>query len=200
MTDVRVGRLLIASLHQAIHDELPMRAEFYDHWLGSDAWRTGEVDLAALTAVLGFLRTEGEAYDRVVSRGGRLAAEWTVASMSRGRRRLVSWLPSWLRTRAALRTAVRVVRSLTSAREVRARVRQQRAEVRVTASVFCAVREPAAAPLCGFHLAAAIETFRQLGVPASGRVERCHAVDRNGCLLLVEVSPAHAIEQPAIAA
>ena len=74
-----------------------MRAEFYDHWLGSDAWRTGEVDLAALTAVLGFLRTEGEAYDRVVSRGGRLAAEWTVASMSRGRRRLVSWLPSWLR-------------------------------------------------------------------------------------------------------
>jgi hypothetical protein len=177
-----------------------MRAEFYDHWLGSDAWRDGEVDLAALSAVLGFLRTEGDAYDRVVSRGGRLAAEWTVASMSSGRRRLLSWLPGWLRTRVALRTAVRVVRSLTSSREVRARVRQQCAEVRVTASIFCAVRERAASPLCGFHLAAAVETFRQLGVPATGRVERCHAVDRNGCVLLVDVSRARAAEKTAIAA
>jgi hypothetical protein len=200
MTDVRVGRLLIASLHQAIHDELPDRAEFYDHWLGSDAWRDGAVDLAALIAVLGFLRTEGEAYDRVVTRGGRLAAEWTVASMSGGRRRLLTWLPAWLRKRAALRTAVRVVRSLTSSREVRARVRQQSAEVRVTASVFCAVRERAAAPLCGFHLAAAVETFRQLGVAATGRVARCHAMDRDGCLLVVDVSRARAAEIPAIAA
>jgi hypothetical protein len=200
MTDVRVGRLLIASLHQAIHDELPMRAEFYDHWLSSEDWRDGAVDLAALTAVLGFLRTEGDGYHRVVARGGRLAAEWTVASMSPGRRRLVSWLPGRLRARAALRTAVRVVRSLTSSREVRARVRQQRAEVRVTASVFCTVRERAAAPLCGFHLAAAVETFRQLGVAATGYIERCHAVDRNGCLLLVDVSGACAAEKPAIAA
>src|SRR5687767_3031230 len=150
MTDVRVGRLLVASLHQAIHEELPMRAEFYDHWLGADAWRDGSVDLAALSAVLGFLRTEGDAYERVVARGGRLAAEWTVASMSSSRRRLLSWLPSALRRRAALRTAVGVVRSLTTSREVRARVRQKRAEVRVTASVFCAVRERTARPLCGF--------------------------------------------------
>jgi len=177
-----------------------MRAEFYDHWLGPDVWRDGAVDLAALTAVLGFLRTEGEAYERVVARGGRLAAEWSVASMSPGRRRLVTWLPVRLRTRAALRTAAHVVRALTSAREVRARVRRRGAEVRVTASVFCAVRDRAPRPLCGFHLAAAVETFRQFGLPATGRVERCHAMDRDGCLLLVTLSSAQDDAQPAIAA
>jgi hypothetical protein len=192
--------LLVASLHQAIHEELPMRADFYDHWLGPDAWRDGALDLAALVAVLGFLRTEGDAYDRVVARGGRLAAEWAVATMSPGRRRVLSWLPVRLRTRAALRTAVQVVRALTTSREVRARVRRRGAEVRITASVFCAVRERAPRPLCGFHLAAAVETFRQFGLAAAGRVERCHAMDRDGCLLLVTISSARDEAQPAIAA
>jgi hypothetical protein len=177
-----------------------MRAEFYDHWIGADAWRDGSVDLAALSAVLGFLRTEGDAYERVVTRGGRLAAEWTIASMSAGRRTLLTRLPAALRRRAALRTAVRVVRSLTSSREVRARVRHSGAELRVTASVFCAVREPVARPLCGFHLAAAIETFRQLRVAATGQVERCHAIDRQGCVLLVTLSRFVSAEAPAIAA
>ena len=59
--DVRVGRVLVAALQQAIAEELPTRAEFYDHWLGPDGRRDGTLGQAPMTAVLGFLRTEGAA-------------------------------------------------------------------------------------------------------------------------------------------
>ena len=31
--DARIGRVLVASLHQAIADVLPDRLEFYENWL-----------------------------------------------------------------------------------------------------------------------------------------------------------------------
>src|SRR5580692_1067588 len=64
MIDARVGRLLAASLHQAIADELPQRLEFYEGWLRGQAMRDGTIGLAPITGVLGFLRTEGDAYHR----------------------------------------------------------------------------------------------------------------------------------------
>jgi hypothetical protein len=33
MTESRIGRVLVASLHQAIADLLPTRLEFYENWL-----------------------------------------------------------------------------------------------------------------------------------------------------------------------
>ena len=62
MSEVRIGRILVASLHQAIADLLPTRLEFYENWLNSAGLREGTVGLAAISAVLSFLRTEGEAY------------------------------------------------------------------------------------------------------------------------------------------
>ena len=82
MTEARVGRLLAACLHQAILDDLPQRIEFYEHWLHSEGLRDGNIGLSPMIAVLGFLRTEGDAYDLVASRAGQLAAEWTVTSLS----------------------------------------------------------------------------------------------------------------------
>ena len=33
MSESRIGRVLVASLHQAIADLLPTRLEFYENWL-----------------------------------------------------------------------------------------------------------------------------------------------------------------------
>src|SRR5262245_40602279 len=105
MTEARVGRLLAASLHQAIAEVLPDRLDFYEEWLHPDGLRDGSIGRAPLSGVIGFLRLEGDNYGRVVSRAGTLAADWTVLSMTAMKRRVVSALPRALRTRAAMRIA-----------------------------------------------------------------------------------------------
>ena len=68
MTEGGVGRLLVASLHQAIADLLPTRLEFYEGWLNPAGLRDGRIGLASVAAVLSFLRLEGEAYRLVAAR------------------------------------------------------------------------------------------------------------------------------------
>ena len=75
MRDTRIGRVLAASLHQAIVDILPARLEFYENWLSSAGFRKGTIGLAPIQAVLSFLRREGDAYALVVARAGEYAAE-----------------------------------------------------------------------------------------------------------------------------
>ena len=71
MSEPRIGRVLVASLHQAIADVLPERLEFYENWLSSSGLREGTIGLAPLSAVLSFLRGEGAAlYDQVTRRAG----------------------------------------------------------------------------------------------------------------------------------
>src|SRR4030081_2734907 len=111
MSEARIGRVLVASLHQAIADLLPTRLEFYENWLNVSGLREGTIGLAPLSAVLGFLRTEGEAYDLITSRAGEYAADWTFHNLSPLGRRLVRALPTPLRVRAALRTSRALVRS-----------------------------------------------------------------------------------------
>ena len=77
--DARIGRVLVASLHQAIADVLPDRLEFYENWLTVPGLREGTIGLAPLSAVLSFLRLEGEAYNRTTARAGEYAADWTVS-------------------------------------------------------------------------------------------------------------------------
>lgn len=176
MTEVRVGRLLAACLHQAIAEELENRLEFYEHWLRSDTLRGGAVGLASIRAVTGFLRTEGPAYQRVMARAGDLAAEWNMQLVPGFRRRLIGLLPYGLKARAAMRVASALVGSTFSG--TRAAVRVRRSEVRfdVTSSVFCEVRERQSEPLCGFYLALAVGTLRRCGIVSHGRVADCHAV------------------------
>jgi hypothetical protein len=200
MPEARVGRLLTASLHQALTEELPQRLDFYEHWLGSEAVRGGPLALAPLTAVIGFLRTEGDGYGRVMSRAGRLAAEWTAANWSPLRRRTLLWLPAPLRARLGLRLTAGLVRSMSSATRTSSRIRKRQARLRVTDSIFCEVRERQPAPLCVFYAAAAAEVLRQLGLAAHAHVDRCRAVDRSSCVIVLDFSGAAARPDPAIAA
>ena len=80
MREAGIGRVLVASLHQAIADLLPTRLGFYENWLNAEGLREGTIGLAPLFAVLSFLRQEGDAYRLITSRAGAYTAEWTVHS------------------------------------------------------------------------------------------------------------------------
>ena len=100
MSEARIGRVLVASLHQGISDVLPTRLAFYESWLDAQGLRDGTIGLAPLYAVLSFLRQEGsEAYETITTCAGVYAAEWTVESMPPLQRRFIKSAPAWLRGR-----------------------------------------------------------------------------------------------------
>src|SRR4029078_3545354 len=76
MSEPRIGRVLVASLPQSIADLLPARLEFYENSLTGAGLRDGSIGLARLSAVLSFLRSEGEAYNPITARAGEYAAAW----------------------------------------------------------------------------------------------------------------------------
>jgi len=198
--DARIGRVLVASLHQAIADVLPDRLEFYENWLTVPGLREGTIGLAPLSAVLSFLRLEGEAYNRTAARAGEYAADWTVSNMSAFERRLICALPAVLRARAAFRTVRGLVRSTYPGSRVKVKLRRGTAAIDLRGSLFCETREPTATPLCGFYVAAIARVLSQFALEASAEVHECRAATRGkGCRLNVEVRGASA-GQPAAAA
>jgi hypothetical protein len=213
MTEPRIGRVLVASLHQAIADVLPMRLEFYENWLNTSGLREGTIGLAPLSAVLGFLRTEGEAYPLITARAGQYAADWTVDNLSGFERRVIRALPPALRARAALRTARSLVRSTYPGSRAIVRLRSGRASIDLRGSLFCEVREASASPLCGFYAAAIVHVLELFSLRADGHVSECRAsggrekgaltaAKGNGverCLLSVVVQGARVDEPAAVA-
>jgi hypothetical protein len=188
MRESGIGRVLVASLHQAIGDLLPTRIGFYENFLVVDALRDGTIGRAPLSAVLSFLRQEGEPYERIMVRAGELAAEWTVASMTPFERSTIASAPVWLRTRLVLRVARQLVRR--SCEQSRAASRYRRGTVRVelTASVFCAVREPMHKPLCGYYAAAFSRLLALFELPATTVVTSCRGRGETACLLTLSLT------------
>jgi bacteriochlorophyll 4-vinyl reductase len=188
VSEARIGRVLVASLHQAIADELPMRLEFYENWLNASGLREGTIGLAPLSAVLSFLRGEGDAYNQITAKAGRYAADWTVSTMPTLRRRMLEMLPAPLRMRMALRTAGGLVRATYPGSRAIVRLRRGTASVELRGSLFCEVREASVQPLCGFYAAAIARVLEQFALRADARVDECRAAGgRKGCLLGVVV-------------
>lgn len=200
MTEVHLGRLLAASLHQAIGEILPMRLDFYENWLHSEGLRDGSIGMAPMIAILGFLRTEGDAYERVVSRAGDLAAEWTLLSFSPTRRRVIAALPRFFRLRAAVRAARDVALAVSSGSRVSSRVRGSSVRLEFAASLFCAVRGVQTLPLCGFYRALAARTLATFALPAQARVDQCRAMGADTCVVVLDIGAAQAAPEPAVAA
>jgi hypothetical protein len=200
MTDALLGRLLPACLHQAIVDVMPQRLDFYEEWLRPVGLRDGTIGLAPLSAVIGFLRTEGAAYDAVVARAGTLAAQWSIEELSPFQRRFGLSLPVGLRCRYALRVAGRIVRDVLSTSTAAATVRRGRATVRVQSSAFCATREAQTEPLCGFYRALAVETLRAFQIESNARIESCHAVSGGACVIMIDIVSRQRAVEPARAA
>ena len=186
MSEPRIGRVLVASLHQAIADILPTRLEFYENWLNVSGLREGTIGLAPLTAVLSFLRAEGHAYSLITQRAGEYAAAWTFENVSPLERRIVRALPAGLRARAALRTARGLVRATYPSSRAMTRVKGGVVTVDLRGSLFCEVRETSVEPLCGFYASAIAGVLKLFDVTADARVSECRAAGAaRGCQLSV---------------
>jgi predicted hydrocarbon binding protein len=188
MTDAHVGRLLVAAIHQAIADELPVRSEFYEHWLKGERVRDGSVGQAAMLAVLGFLRAEGEPYHAVMTRAGRYAAEWTSDAMSGFERRFIAAWPRRLRARFVLRVARRLMLEGFERSKVSVTMRQDVMRVEVRDSLFCRTREKQAAPLCDLHVALVLRLLEIFGLPAGVTIESCLGTSAPTCVMVVTLA------------
>ena len=196
MREAGIGRVLVASLHQAISDILPTRLAFYENWLHAEGLREGTIGLAPLYAVLSFLRQEGDAYQLITTRAGEYAAEWTVQSMPPAQRWLIKSAPQWLRSRALLRMARRLVRSSYQGSRAISSLRRGTASVDVRASIFCTVREPVPAPLCGFYAAAFTRLMVLFNIGAHTEVVACRGTGEASCVLKVALQNGQPAEAP----
>jgi hypothetical protein len=199
MSEPRIGRVLVASLHQAIADILPTRLEFYENWINVSGLREGTIGLAPLSAVLSFLRTEGAAYDLITARAGEYAADWTIRGLAPFERRVIRALPAALRARAALRTSRTLVRATYPGSRAIVKLKRGIASIDLRGSLFCEVREASVFPLCGFYASAITRVFFLYAIRADARVSECRAAgNRKGCLLSVVLSGA-TVDEPAAA-
>ena len=185
MRENGVGRVVVASLHQAIGEILPMRLSFYENWLNADGLRDGRIGLAPLYAVLSFLRQEGEGYGLVMAKAGEYAAVWTVESMSPMSRSFISALPASIRAQVLLRRAKALIRMSYQGSRVSSHMKHGTARVSVRASVFCSVREPVGQPLCRFYASAFERLLAMFEIPTSVTVVSCRGTGEDVCVLSV---------------
>jgi hypothetical protein len=189
MTDAAVGRLLVASLHQAIADLLPMRLEFYEAWLHPSGLREGRIGLAPLAAVLSFLRLEGAPYHLIAARAGEYTADWTVAEVSHLRRRIIMSMPPAIRKRMVVGVAQWMARSTYGDTAVKVRWEQWRGALELQSSLFCEVRDPVEAPLCEFYASAIRRMMSLFSLDADVVMEQCRATGAARCAMSVTVRP-----------
>jgi predicted hydrocarbon binding protein len=189
MTEAGIGRVLVASLHQAIADLMPTRLEFYEAWLNPSGLREGRIGLAPLAAVLSFLRLEGEAYRLVTARAGEYAAEWTVSDMPDYRKKLFHAAPRGIRVHLVMRLAREVVRSTYGGSRAIVRWRKGRGAVDIRGSLFCEVRDPVPQPLCEYYASAIRRLMEEFDVPVDVGTEQCRATGAGQCLMVVLVRP-----------
>ena len=180
-----IGRILAASLHQAISEILPLRLEFYESWLSAKGFKARRVYVAGVRAVFSFLRREEGEYDAVVRRAGELAAHWMFEELPPIRRRLLLALPRGVRVRAALGLAKDLARETWDLTRVRIRWRRGVSTVTMAPSLFCDLREAAPTALCGFYAAGVEACLRRLGLDAEVRIDECQAQGHSGCTISV---------------
>ena len=192
MNETTIGRLLVASLHQAIADLLPTRLEFYEEWLNPAGLRDGRIGLAPLTAVLSFLRREGKAYQLVSARAGEYTAEWVFAELSAFSRGVIKAAPPAVRARLVMGVARSVVRRTCETSRANVRWRKGRGGIRLRGSIFCGVRDTVQEPLCEFYASAIRRLMLLFSLVAEIETERCLGTGGEDCLMQVSVRPVEA--------
>ncbi|MEE2637250.1 MAG: hypothetical protein VYE68_08480 [Acidobacteriota bacterium] len=186
MSELRIGRALGASLHQAIDEVLPTRLEFYESWLTPKRVRDGTLGRAKITAVFSFLRQEPEGYDLVMERAGRYTAEWTLETMSGIERATVSNLPYVLRVRSVLRIGGRFIRGLHVDGRLRRTSRRGVTVVTIEHSLFCDQLAPGSAPRCRFYGALLERCFESFGLRRRAEITRCLGTGDRVCEIMLE--------------
>ena len=185
MQDGGVGRLLVASLHQSIADELPSRLEFYESWLNPAGLRDGRIGLAPLAAVLSFLRQEtGDPYLKVSARAGRYCAIWLVDAMNPVHSRILMRLPRGIRLWLVMRLARRLVRqTYGGSRAIIRKAATDGVQIDLRGSVFCQVRDRVPHPLCEYYASALRHLLQRFDLPHDARATECRATGATRCLI-----------------
>lgn len=189
MSDPRIGRLVVAALHESLAARLSFRVDFYEHWLQPPRLQGGTIGLPSFLAVLSFLRQEGPVYDPVVADAGRHAADWVFADVPAFTRMRWRWLTRGRRFKAALRLTQRLTADATPATRCKIRWRRALGRLQLSDSPFCTVRTPVASPLCGFYAAALSRFCELLGVPGEVQHERCRAMGADECVITLAPGP-----------
>ena len=189
MIEAGIGRLLVASLHQAIADLLPTRLEFYEAWLNPTGLRDGRIGLAPLAAVLSFLRLEGEQYRLVAARAGEYTAEWWVADLPAFKRTVIRATPPALRVHLVMRLARAMVRSTYRGSRAIIRWRKGKGAVDLRGSIFCEVRDRVETPLCEFYASALRRLLLLFSLDAEVGLEQCRATGAGQCVMVILVRP-----------
>jgi hypothetical protein len=192
MIEAGIGRLLVASLHQAIADLLPTRLEFYESWLHPRGLRDGRIGLAPLAAVLSFLRQEGEAYNLIAARAGEYTAEWTVTDLPGMHRSVIKGAPRWLRLWLVMRVARMMIRNTYRGSRVLIKWRRGEGAVDLRGSIFCEVRDRVQEPLCEFYAAAIRRLMALFELEADVEITSCRATGSGQCLMNVTIRGAAA--------
>ncbi len=185
MSEPKIGRLVVASLHQAIAEAIPLKLEFSENWLKPlGLQKEGRViGAASFSAALSFLRREEPTttYHDITRRAGELAAVWTFEELSWSRKRWLKMLPTRLRVRAALRLAREIARAAYPGSKIVFRLQKDGGQVEVRGSVFCQVREKVERPLCGFYEGVIVKLMELIDVQATVHLARCRAVAGTTC-------------------
>jgi hypothetical protein len=185
MSEPKIGRLVVASLHQAIAEAIPLKLEFYENWLKPlGLLKEGRViGAASFSAALSFLRREDPAdqYHAITRRAGELAAVWTFEELSWTRKRWLRMLPTRMRMRAGLRLAREIARAAYPGSRINFRLTRDGGQVDVKGSVFCQVRERVDRPLCGFYEGVIVQLLELIGIQAEVRLARCRASGGTTC-------------------
>ncbi len=197
MSEPKIGRLVVASLHQAIAERLPLRLDFYENWLKPlGLLKEGRtIGVASFMAALSFLRREDppSTYSEVTRRAGVLAAEWAFDDMGWPRRRWNRMFPIRWRTRSALVMTARVARAVYPGSRVHSKIRRNAALIEVRSSIFCQVREAVDSPLCGFYEGLLLRLLAEYGLEGRLLIVRCRASGGQTCdFELVDVVEADA--------
>jgi hypothetical protein len=124
----------------------------------------------------------------ITKRAGEYAAEWTIQSLSALQRGAIKAAPRWLRSRLLVRIARQIVHNSYRDSRAIAHFRRGSAEIDVRASIFCAVREPVASPLCGFYAAVVQRLLDMFNIGARTEVVACRGTGEPRCVLQVALA------------
>lgn len=193
MIDAGIGRVLVASLHQAIADLLPTRLEFYESWINPAGMRNGRIGLAPVAAVLSFLRQEGPPYQLVSARAGEYTAEWTVAGLSRVHHAILRAAPPSLRLRLVARVGRRMIRHTYRGSRVTVRWQKGRCSMDIRESIFCGVRDRVEQPLCEFYAAALRRLTSLFDLDVEAAAEQCRGTGASHCVMTMRMRPGRAV-------
>ncbi|MPY86670.1 MAG: hypothetical protein GEU99_01965 [Luteitalea sp.] len=176
---------------------MPQQLELYETWLKPFSWRKSELSIASLSAVLSFLRREGDAYGDVTRAAGRYAAQWIYDDLPWSARIVSRRItPRDFRVRRLLRLAGQLVGATSGDGRVKVHARGAVPLIELAGSVFCHVRGPSSAPLCVYYADAIEHLFRLDRFHCDVSIVGCRAMGAECCIFAVTIGGRTATDVP----